>query len=64
MPDAAPRRTAREVIDAAIRENRPWEWLSLSAAALAVAGVTGVVVGVVRGDGVIGLSGAAVGVLM
>ncbi len=53
-----PSRTAREVIDAAIHENRWWEWLCFVLIVVClVVGVTIIVVGAVREQGVVALSG-------
>lgn len=59
-----PTRTAREVIDAAIRENRPWEWLSYAlTVAFAVVGLAVLVAGAYHGEGLVALSGAAASAL-
>jgi hypothetical protein len=57
-------RPAREIIDAAIQENRSWEWLSYALTiAFAVVGLTVLVVGAIQGEGVIAASGAAASAL-
>lgn len=66
MPEGSPNpapgpRTAREVIDAAIREARVWEWVCLAiTVGFAIAGGVLLIVGAVRGD--VGLAGSGVGV--
>lgn len=53
-------RTAREVIDAAIRETRAWEWLCLTfTIVFAVVGVGLIILGAIRGDW--GIAGPGVG---
>ncbi len=64
-PLAPTPRTARAVIDTAIRENRLWEYLCYGLTV--VFGLTGasvVVIGAVKGDGSIALSGSAAGILV
>lgn len=57
-PPAAPR-SARDVISAAIRENKVWEWLCVSlVVAFPVAGLGVLVAGAFGGDGLMSLSGA------
>jgi hypothetical protein len=57
-------RSAREVIDAAISENRGWEWVCLGfAVTFAVVGVALLVLGAMRGDWGIAGPGAATSAL-
>ena len=54
-------RTAKEIIDEALRDNRAWEWLCYVLVILVVAvGLTVLVIGAVRGDGIIALAGGGV----
>lgn len=54
-------RTAKEVIDAALRDNRAWEWLCYALVILVVVvGLTVLVIGAARGDGIIALAGGGV----
>ena len=57
-------RTAREVIDAAIRENRPWEWVSFGLTiGFAVVGLIVLGVGAYQGNGLVALAGTVAGAL-
>jgi hypothetical protein len=59
-----PVRTPQEVIDAAIRENRRWEWLCFALIVLCLAvGIALIVIGVVREQGLLALSGTLFGSL-
>ena len=52
-------RTAREVIDVAIGENKAWDWLCwLLVILFPLAGVGVLIFGAVRGEGLVSLSGA------
>ncbi len=63
LPASQPR-TAREVIDAAIQENRAWERTCLAfTVAFALTGIGVVIAGAVRDNGIVALSGAAAGAL-
>jgi hypothetical protein len=56
-----PTRSAKEVIDEALRDNRAWEWLCFPQVILVVVvGLTVLVIGAVRGDGIIALAGGGV----
>lgn len=62
-PGPAPR-PAREVIDAALRENRVWEVLSFALTlTFATVGLTVLGVGAYRSEGLVALSGAAASAL-
>jgi hypothetical protein len=55
----SPRRSAKDVIDTAVQENRSWEWLSYILTILfAVVGLVVLMVGAVKGDGLVSLSGS------
>lgn len=57
-------RTAREIINEAIRENRAWEWVCWALTiCFPVVGMTALVVGVVRDNGLVAASGAVAGAL-
>ena len=57
-------RTAREVIDQAIRENRPGEWLCyLFAVVFVVTGVGALIWGAVAGQGIVSVAGSIAGIL-
>jgi hypothetical protein len=65
-PPAQPHapRTAREVIDVAIRENRPWEWVSFGLTiGFAVVGLVVLGVGAYQGNGLVALAGSVAGAL-
>jgi hypothetical protein len=57
-------RTAREVIDAAIRENRQWEWVSLGlTVGFAAVGLVVLGVGTYQGSGPVALAGSVTAAL-
>jgi len=57
-------RTAREVIDQAIQENRPGEWLCYAFAVLFVLVGVGVLVGgAIAGQGIVSLAGSIASIL-
>ena len=61
-PTPSAPRTAREVIDAAIRENRSWEWVSFGlTVAFAVVGLVVLAVGAYQGNGLVALAGTVAG---
>ncbi len=54
-------RSAKEVIDDALRDNRAWEWLCYATViSIVVAGLTVLLIGAIRGDGIIALAGGGV----
>jgi hypothetical protein len=56
---SSPKRSAKAVIDAAVRENRSWEWLSYVLTILfAIVGLLTLLIGAVKGDGLVSLSGS------
>ena len=60
MPNP-PKRSAQDVIDAAIRENRSWEWLSyILTILLALTGFTVLLVATFRSDGAASMSGVVI----
>lgn len=60
MAKAVLGRPAKEIIDAAIEDNRWWERLCFGVILVCLAvGVAGAVVGMVKGDGLISLFGSA-----
>lgn len=62
-PESIPR-SGRELIDIAIRENRTGEYFCYGLIALfVVIGLTGVIVGMIRGDGVVAVAGTGTAAL-
>jgi hypothetical protein len=62
-PHGAPR-TAKQVIDQAIRDNKISEWLLYAYASLFVAGgITAILWGMIIGEGIVSLAGSIAGIL-